>query len=78
MGWDRWTEREPCPCGEGEITQRIEENDWMKKVYHKKAIECTKCKDNYEWSSTQHMDHKTGRTYSKSNLVRKSEDDSEE
>ena len=78
MGWDKWTESEPCPCGESVITQKVEENDWMKKIYHRKLIECEKCRENYEWKSTQHLDHKTGRTYIQSELVLKSKDDSEE
>ena len=78
MGWDRWTDSEPCPCGEGKITQKVEENDWMKKVYHRKVIECPKCKIEYEWKSTQQMDGKTGRTYTTSVLVRKDSENSEE
>jgi hypothetical protein len=76
MGRDVWIESEPCPCGEGAITRMVEENDWMKREYYPKVIECPKCKEEYEWKSTKQIDRKTGQTYTK--LVLKSTKSSEE
>ena len=78
MGWDRWIDSEPCPCGEGEITQSVAENDWMKREYGPKVIECPKCKEDYEWKSTKQIDRKTGQTYYKLELKSKSGGDSKQ
>ena len=57
MSWDKWTQKFPCLCGNGEFEVLYRENDWSKHEEYYKML-CPECEKKYKYVYGGELDKK--------------------